>query len=294
MKQSKIRGYIKNLENQNKRFSFDKTMKLLDIANCVYLKIINNYNYNEILNYNNSKYLFREISNEFNIVYNMLDNSDILPGICLLRNVYEEILYIMAISLNIELEIDVKTRATYFEKRVCEHFDLLLDEPYKEEDIDELYTYLSIITHVTNVKEAVSYLITNKKTKKYIVNEMKYVTILIEKLYIDFLNKKTGQINEFCDNLMYASSYAEIINTVYYAAYSNVNDKTIEKYFYGEKNKKYLNDQQEKMIVEFNNFKIYKNNIGKSIKAILNELLKQVNNSSFKDEINLIFNDDKK
>lgn len=293
MKQSKIRGYIKNLENQNKRFSFDKTMRLLDVTNYVFLETINKYNYNDILKYNNSKYLFKEISNEFNIVYNMFENENVLPGVCLLRNIYEEILYIMAISLNIELEIDVKTRATYFEKRVCEHFDVLLGESYKVEDIDELYTYLSIISHVTNVKEALSHLIANGKTKKYIINEMKYMTILIEKLYIDFLDKKLSRKNDFCDNLMYASSYAEMINTIYYAAYSDNNDKVMKQFFYGEKNQKYLNDQQDKMIVEFNDFKINKNNIVKSIKVVLKELLKQINNSSCKDQINAIMEGNK-
>ena len=40
MKRSKIKGYINDLENKNKNFSFDKSIKILDISNAVYIDII--------------------------------------------------------------------------------------------------------------------------------------------------------------------------------------------------------------------------------------------------------------
>ncbi len=42
MKRSKIKGYINDLENKN--FSFDKSIKILDISNAVYIDIIANGN----------------------------------------------------------------------------------------------------------------------------------------------------------------------------------------------------------------------------------------------------------
>ena len=36
MKKSKIKGYIKDLENKNKNFSFDKSIRILDISNAIY------------------------------------------------------------------------------------------------------------------------------------------------------------------------------------------------------------------------------------------------------------------
>ena len=33
MKKSRLRGYLKDIENKNKKFSYNKTIKLLDIIN---------------------------------------------------------------------------------------------------------------------------------------------------------------------------------------------------------------------------------------------------------------------
>ena len=37
MKKSKLKGYIKDWENKNKKFSYAKTMKLLDVINYIFL-----------------------------------------------------------------------------------------------------------------------------------------------------------------------------------------------------------------------------------------------------------------
>ena len=42
MKKSKLRGYIYDLEHKNKNFSFDKTIRILDISNMIYIDMINN------------------------------------------------------------------------------------------------------------------------------------------------------------------------------------------------------------------------------------------------------------
>lgn len=290
MKSSKIKGYLNDLENKNKNFSYDKIMKILDVSNYVYLDTIKKFNYNDIVKYKNSKYLFKEIAKEFETVFEFLSNGEVLMGICLLRNVYEEVMYIMAVSLNIELDINVKTKAGYFKNIVIDNVESLLSDSFSGEDISELYGYLSKITHITNVKEATSYLIGNRVIKKYIVSEIKYVTILIEYMYLDFLHKKCDIDDGFICNIIAISSYPEIINIVYYAANSIKYDRPLKKYFYGEKNQKYLKDQQEKLVVEFQNFKIEKNNIDVSIKEISKEVDKQLKERNYMEQVAEILN----
>ena len=106
MKRSKIKGYINDLENKNKNFSFDKSIKILDISNAVYIDIIEKYDFKSITNYKNSKYLFKEISNELNEITELLNNNKTLMAVCLLRNVYEEIMYIIATSYCDNFDID--------------------------------------------------------------------------------------------------------------------------------------------------------------------------------------------
>ncbi len=274
MKKSKIRGYIYDLEHKNKNFSFDKTLRILDIGNAIYIDMIEKTKFKEISDYKKSKYMFKEISEELEEIINLLSKEKTLMAVCLLRNVFEEIMYIMATTIE-NIDIDVMTKANYFYKIVAEHCDELLFS-YTSEDIKELYSYMSKITHVTNVKEATSYLVGNKKIKKYINNEIKYVELIIENIYLEFINKKLKIDNNMCDNIMIISSYVDLINVIYFTANSIGEHKRIELYFYGEKNQKYLNEKREQMIREFKELQNSNVKITKTINVISKELDKQI------------------
>lgn len=288
MKRSKIKGYINDLENKNKNFSFDKSIKILDISNAVYIDIIEKYDFKSITNYKNSKYLFKEISNELNEITELLNNNKTLMAVCLLRNVYEEIMYIIATSYCDNLDIDFMTKAGYFKDIVADNCNELLGDIYTSDEIKEIYSYLSKITHVTNIKEAVSYLSGNKRIKGYIVNEIKYVSLIIENLYITFLNKKSKLDNSMCDNIISVAGYVELINTMYYVANSTGETKRIESYFYGEKNKKYLEKQKELMISDFKELQSNKDELSRSIKIISKELDKQLAENNYTEMVYLI------
>lgn len=290
MKRSKIKGYINDLENKNKNFSFDKSIKILDISNVVYIDIIEKYDFKSITNYKNSKYLFKEISNELNEITELLNNNKTLMAVCLLRNVYEEIMYIIATSYCDNLDIDFMTKAGYFKDIVADNCNELLGDIYTSDEIKGIYSYLSKITHVTNIKEAVSYLSGNKRIKGYIVNEIKYVSLIIENLYITFLNKKSKLDNSMCDNIISVAGYVELINTMYYVANSTGETKRIESYFYGEKNKKYLEKQKELMISDFKELQSNKDELSRSIKIISKELDKQLAENNYTEMVNKILN----
>lgn len=290
MKSSKIKGYLKDLENKNKNFSFDKSIKILDISNAVYIDIIEKYDFKSITNYKNSKYLFKEISNELNEITELLSNNKTLMAVCLLRNVYEEIMYIIATSYCDNLDIDFMTKAGYFKDIVSDNCNELLGDIYTSDEIKGIYSYLSKITHVTNIKEAVSYLSGNKRIKGYIVNEIKYVSLIIENLYITFLNKKSKLDNSMFDNIISVAGYVELINTMYYVANSTGETKRIESYFYGEKNKKYLEKQKELMISDFKELQSNKDELSRSIKIISRELDKQLAENNYTEIVNRILN----
>lgn len=290
MKKSKIKGYINDLENKNKNFSFNKSIKILDISNAVYIDIIKKYDFNSTTNYKKSKYLFKEISNELEEVVELLNKNKTLMAVCLLRNVYEEIMYIIATSYSGTLDINVMTKAGYFKDIVADNCKDILGESYTIEEIKGIYSYLSKITHVTNVKEAVSFLSSNKKIKDYIINEIKYATLIIENIYITFLNKKFGLDNNMCDNIISVSGYVELINMMYYVANSTRESKKLESYFYGEKNKKYLEKQKELMISDFKELQSNKDEFSRSIKIISKELDKQLAENNYTELVNKILN----
>lgn len=288
MKQTKLKGYIYDLEHKNKKFSFKKTMKILDVSNAIYLDLINKTNIGDISDYQKSKYMYKEIVKEFETVYKMLEDGNVLMSVCLLRNTYEEVLYIMATSLNLELDINVQTRAGYFKEIVCENIGNVLSDNFEKEDIIDLYSYLSKITHVTNAKEVVSYLIDNKKIKEYIINEIKYILINIESMFLDFINKKCNSDNSMNNNILLETTYVEMINTLYYAANVANKEKTLKMYFYGEKNQKYLKEQNELLIEAIKSMNSSKDKIQKSINTVAKELGLQLKESGYMELANSI------
>lgn len=288
MKKSKLKGYIYDLEHKNKNFSFDKTLRILDISNMIYIDMIKKTKFKEISDYKKSKYMFKEISEELEEVNDLLNKEKTLMAVCLLRNVFEEIMYIIATTIE-NVEINVMTKANYFYKIVANHCDELLYS-YTSRDIKELYSYMSKITHVTNVKEATSYLVGNKKIKKYINNEIKFIELMIENIYLEFVNQKLGIDNNMCNNIMIISSYVDLINVIYFTANSTSEHKRIELYFYGEKNQKYLNEKREQMIQEFKELQNFNVKINKTINVISKELDKQIKERNYTDIVKKIIN----
>ena len=82
MKRSKIKGYINDLENKNKNFSFDKSIKILDISNAVYIDIIEKYDFKSITNYKNSKYFVETVREPRRYEKDYNANLAIFAGAC--------------------------------------------------------------------------------------------------------------------------------------------------------------------------------------------------------------------
>ena len=283
MKKSQIKGFIYDLEHKNKNYSFDKLMKLLDLANAIYIDKINKFNFSDISCYTNSKYIFKEIAEELRTIVNLLDDGKILMAVCLLRNVYEEILYIMATSIKNDIKMDPDISVKKFRNTVINNCGKLLGENFESDDINELYTYLCKLLHMNTVKEAASYLVSNRHIKKYISYEIKYVTILIEYMYLNFLFRKVASDISMCDRLMALVAYVNFLNLMYFAGYSLKEEEKLKVYFYGKENRKYLDEKNEKIIADFNAFCTDVGMYGKSINKISKELDKQLNDNGYAD-----------
>ncbi len=289
MKNSQLKGIIKNMENKHKRFSYTNTMKILDVAHYMYIDTIKKYDYSNITNYKKSKYIFYEIANQFEAVYDLLNKGQVLIGTCLLRNIYEEIMYIMATSVNDIQIITPSTNAGYFRDQILKEKDKFLSEFFSEEDIKEIYSHLSKIMHITNLKEITSYFVSTKKYNRYISNDIKYVTILIEFMYIDFLNKMIyNEDYNMLENIMLFCSYVEIINFLYFMANSEMSIKHLSKYYYGENNQNYLKKKKDELTEILKEFKVNKKSYSVTIKKLSRELNKQIKESKYFEKANEI------
>lgn len=291
MKSSRIRGYLKDLENKNIDFSHENIMKIFDISNYVFTDIIDNFKYSDITDYKKSKFFFKEIAKELKYIYELLSSGEVLMSICLLRNVYEEILYVMATSLDFEFDINVKTTAGYFKEIVSNHICELCSENIESADIADIYSHLSKLVHVTNLKEAVSYLVSNNKLKAYLSYEIKYILLFVEHIYLDFLHKKCNLDCSMCRNILIVSGFSELVNALYFVGNLNNCDKILNQYFYGKKNQKYLNESRDKLLEEFKSFNSY-NNYDTYLKRISKELDEQLYANGYVDIVNKFLRSD--
>lgn len=290
MKKSQLKGHLKDMENKNKKFSYTKTIRLLDVINYIYIDRIKEISYEEITSYKKSKFLFNEMVNQFEHIYELLDENKVLMAICLLRNAYEEIIYIMATAIDSSIEVNVRSNPSDFREIVHCNCDILVSKVFEKEDFLNIYSYLSKITHITNLKEATSYLLSVKKYSKYIANEIKFVTNLILYMYLSFL-LKIGDKKE--DTLLEDSililSYVEIINLLYFIADSEHSERYLKKYFYGEKNQRYIEEHNEKLLNILNDFRVKKDDIDVTIIKVTREFDKLLSESKYLDIVNEIF-----
>ena len=285
MKNSQLKGMLKDMENKNKNFSYSKTIKILDVAHYIYIDSIKKYDYTIISDYKKSKYIFNEIVEQFEEVYNFLNEGKVIMATCLLRNIYEEIMYIMATTIDGNQDINPFTTAGYFKKQVETRKEEVLSDLFEKEDISEIYSYLSKLTHVTNLKEITSYFLSTKKYNRYITVEIKFITVLIEFMYLDFLNKICEKENyEMFKNIMLFSTYVEIINFLYFIANSENKTSYLSKYFYGEKNQEYLKKKKDDLSDILKDFKVNKKSASITIKKLSKELNKQIKESNYSEK----------
>lgn len=64
-------------------------------------------------------------------------------AVCLLRNVYEEIMYIITTSYYYNLDIDFMSKVGYFKNMVVDNCNELIGDIYTSEEIKGIYSYLS-------------------------------------------------------------------------------------------------------------------------------------------------------
>lgn len=131
-------------------------------------------------------------------------------------------------------------------------------------------------------------MIDNKKVKEYIINEIKYILINIESMLLDFINKKCNSDNSMNNNILLETTYVEMINTLYYAANVTNKEKTLKMYFYGEKNQKYLKEQNELLVEAIKSMSSSKDKIQKSINIVAKELDLQLKESGYMELANSI------
>lgn len=271
---------------------YKKCMRLLNCANHVYLEEIKNFEFKKISKYNKSRHLYNKITNDFELVNKLIDEQDLLNAATILRTLYENIIYIIATSydktINITLDTQPKDLRFILENNCADIFT----DYFEETDFNDIYRYLCKIVHPCSMKELLSFMGKTIKYQNYLLSNLKYIMLIIEYMYLNFLNKRIGnKESKFDLNFIDLSTYVNLINVSYFINDVKDSKSFIKRYFYYDTNNKYVTENQERLKEVYEMLSDNKELVEQDIKVLTKVLDKQIKESKFEQEISKILSE---
>ena len=278
-------SYVKKINN------YKKCMKLLECTHSIFIDEINNFEFKKISKYTKSRNIFNKIESDFSRVNKLIEEDDLINAAAVLRTLYENIIYIIATSYNKKLIVTLDTSPIELRTVLEEKCDIIFTDYFEREDFNKIYKYLCKIVHPSSMKELVSYLANTSKYKSYMLNNLKYIMIVIEYMYLNYLNKRLKkEYSKFDLNLVDCCTYVNLVNISYFIR--SIKDKTgiTKRYLFYDTKNKYVEENKkicEELSIELINNKTA---IEKDIKELTKALDLQINESKYKEQINNILN----
>ena len=268
---------------------YKKCMKLLNCANYVFTDEIDCFEFKKISKYTKSKPTYEKVKADFKLVNELIDRQDLFNAATVLRTSYENIIYIIATSYDKKMIVTLDITPKELRKILEDNCNTIFTDYFEKEDFNSIYKYLCKIVHPSSMKELVSYLVNTVKYKSYMLNNLKYMMIVIEYMYLNYLNKKIrNEDNKFDLNFVDFCTYVNLINISYFIISVKDSTGTIKKFMYYDTRNKYIEENKkicEQLSAELKNNKA---SIEKNIKELTKELDLQINESKYKELVSTI------
>ena len=138
---------------------------LLLVMHKVNIEELRKVRIDKVTDFRNSLLTYEEILSEFEETYRLADEGKGLIAMAVLRNSFEELLFLIASAVDKDIKITMKTAPRDIRKIVENSIDLF-SPIFQNGDIDKLYDHLSKNVHVSSIKESIKYLDSKKATQK--------------------------------------------------------------------------------------------------------------------------------
>ena len=262
---------------------YKKCMRLLNCANYVFNDEIDCFEFKKISKYTKSKPIYEKVKVDFKLVNELIDRQDLLNAAAVLRTLYENIIYIIATSYDKEIKTTLDTSPGELRKVLVENCSSIFTDYFEPDAFNNIYTYLCKIIHPCSLKELVSYMNKTIKYKNYLLVNLKYIMLVIEYMYLNFLNKKIGnEESKFDLNFIDLCTYVNLMNVAYYINDVKDSKSFIKRYFYYDTNNKYIIENQEKIKVVYETLIDKKDLVEEDIKELTKALDCQINERKYK------------
>jgi len=275
------------LKKTKKENGYKALVKLLDVFHFVNLQELNSINEKSVSSYRNSKFAFKEIKREFEYVFFLLnDKKGIMAGV-LMRNIYEDMMYFIATSINREINISTDSQPREFRNFVMDNFDRCFDELFTKEDLNDFYKHLCKIVHVTSIKECINYLETTNKNCDFIITELKCEAITLECIFLDYLHRRGKYSQDIHRETLAIESAISIANLMYVIQKNNNKpNNRINGFFRNEASRRYLQTKSDIAIEELTSLSQQTELINNMIRNCSSELEKKYKGLGYEQQIN--------
>lgn len=221
--------------------------RFFDCANYIYLDQIKSFDFRKISKYINAKYISNKIHRDFSLVTKLLDEGDILNASILLRSTYENIAYIIATSFDKSLKVKVGTNPSEFRQILEKNCNELFSENIEPDLFNYIYKYLCKLTHPCSIKEMTSYIEAGSIYKRYVINSIKYIMIIVEYVYLDYIYKKNNLDMNLNDSLFETSDLVNIYSGIRFIKHSKTGSKKYNRFFVNDSNSSYIADNKNNL-----------------------------------------------
>ena len=264
-------------------------MNFYDLAHYIYMDKIKKIEFSRISSYKNSKPVFDKLYNDFSLVYELLDRGNIINSATILRQIYENIIYIIATSCeDDELKVTIKTLPRDYQKVIKKHAnELALNELIN--GMIDTYEYLCKIVHPCSMKEIFSLFESDEMYSKYICNVIYFNLVTIEYMLIKFANKKYKKEDGLVDDIFVTFFFTYFYNE---KEFVELNRKDIEflkfcdNFFKNDRESEFVKKKMTETTLMLEILKANNGDIERMRDIFLPELAKKLESSEYKDSIN--------
>ena len=263
---------------------FETRKKLLNCANFVFLDEMENFEFKKISRYPKSRYMYDRVVPDFRLVNELIDREDLVNAAVILRATYENIIYIIATAYDKSKMIDLNILPRQLRSVLKNHNSDIFTEYFNDNSFDDIYDYLCKFVHPSSLKEFSSYISKTKKYKDYMLCNLKYLMIVIQYMYLNFLNKKAGNGESKLDlDFITLCEWVNLVNIGFLIYDIKDSESFTKKYFCHDLENKTVQEKQELLKSTYKDISNNKDVLNEEMRKVLRELDNMINASKYKD-----------
>ena len=231
-------------------------------------------NYKIYVDLMRKKKVDKQLVKTYKLIYSLIQRGYINESYSLIRSLYEEILYELAITADHNYSITIKTEPKEIRNKVIDNIDLLFSDSIDDSFIKEIYKYLSKMTHETMIKELLKDMLLNKKLSSFMIVNSTYILLIIGYVFLNHIYIDLEEI-ELVDYLMIISTYVLMNETVKLNAGLTKDEiNRYSNYFVDINDKQYVSKINEELVsgistIDNNDFNNTMNEISKKTDELL-------------------------